>query len=297
MIVMCLGDRKVDLVRKLHNGNVTMVTELFNQLPPETIRTALEEARGAGNVPFGGVSMPDAGLNYVVKRNAVRLLLEQRDMSTSIIDAFMLMLQVRAHARELAWFTRTGNNKAPRTAVSTYKPLLKNISFQHAVAYSQAAEFMQLNSLVASVVGLVSKAVQYADEDGRWYWAAIVVDVAQRKLYLVDVVQRCPLQRKLELREQAAPLLEYLGMAGLSFEPGSYAPVLCCMQRPLEITRTSAPVDCKPSRYESGLYMCCALYYIFSDTPIYFTEHDVHNNNCIANKLVQWIKDRGKMAT
>ena len=295
-----LGDRKIDLVKKLNDGNVTMVTSLFNQLPPETVRALQDEASEAGNLSFGGVIIPELNINFHVRRNEIRLLFDRRDMSATIVNAFMLMLQARAHTRELAWFSRTGNKKDRKTGVSTYEPLAKHFCFSYSTSFRTIASFFQSLELInRNNLGLICIPIQYITVDSqstsRSFWAAIILDVAQRKLYLVDVVRHCLLQQRLELREQVAPLLESLGVAGLHFEPTSYAPALFCMDRALEITRASEPDGFNPSRYESGIYMMVALYYIFSDTPIYFTENDVHNNNCIANKIIHWIKERGKI--
>lgn len=94
-------------------------------------------------------------------------------------------------------------------------------------------------------------------------------------------------------REELSSLLEGLGLAGLRFEPGMCEPSFNCLPGPLQITRTASAAY---SIYESGLYLFITLCFIVTNTPIYFVEGDIFNDDRIANKIIHWIKIGGKLS-
>ena len=291
-----ISGRKVDLVRKLNAGNTQMAVSLFNPLPPETIREAMLAVDREGNAPFGGVISPELGINFEVGRSDVRAFVKRQVMSESIIDALMLMLQIRYHSQAVAWHTRTGDRVDKKTKTSAYKPLPRDLFFTFGFRPSDINEFLSANSIdKPALLGVICLPVQYTEPtEEQLCWAAIVLDAQQRKLYLVDPIQRCPSFKRAEFRVAMSPLLDGLGMAGVKFEEDIYMKQFCCIGRALEISRTSNLSTYY--LYETGLYLIVTLIFIVTNTPIYFTEADVLFEDRIANKIVSWIKIGGKLS-
>lgn len=208
----------------MNAGNAHFVTALFMPLPPETINLATAELDRYGDAPFGGAVAVALGIDYKVGRHEVCLFKNKVSMSASIMNALVLMLQMRAHRQEISWHTRTSSRKDKKTKQSTYKPLPKDLFFVLDSPFSSVLPMLQQCGLHSpSDLGLICKLIQYPlgptgeldtdvelemepeslsshRSDVQLCYAAVILDVQRRKLFFVDPIQRCTTEFKEQLR-------------------------------------------------------------------------------------------------
>jgi len=115
-------------------------------------------------------------------------------MPTAIMDAVMTMFQVRDHHIGIRWHQLT-SQRVDKEGNLTYKALRKSFFISCGVAWESLTPWLQGQRLQSDLISLIVRPITYLHDDES-FWAAVCIDVENKKLYMVDPTGRCSVRVK-----------------------------------------------------------------------------------------------------
>jgi hypothetical protein len=139
------------------------------------------------------------------------------------MDVLMNMFQIRDHFVALRWHNQH-KSKVDKEGNSTYKPLLRSYFVTPAANFAEVLPWLQQESVQPVNISLIVKPLVYTlqpqvdgDSDSQTeaniletrlgnnqisaeYWSAVVINVEEKKLFLVDPIGVCSREKISDLR-------------------------------------------------------------------------------------------------
>ena len=175
----------------------------------------------SNSAPITKLDYRDIKLTYEVFRSDLRPLLDHKGFGMRLMDILMNMFQIRDHSVALRWHNQN-KSKVDKEGNSTYKPLLRSYFVTPAASFSEILPWLQQEGVEPVNVSLLVKPLVYTtttslqpqvDEDSEAkvsetrdnrikteYWVAVVINVEEKKLFLVDPTGVCSREKVSDLR-------------------------------------------------------------------------------------------------
>ena len=173
------------------------MSRLFNPPIPDEVAQCTAIVSQHNVAALCRIEMQDLGINQAVFNHNLRPLLQKDSFPQPLMDIVMTLFSIRDHTTACKWHADT-HAKVDREGRSTYKPTLRNYFLPCGFSLDGIGPFLANNAIDTSTLANIFQPLCYADSDNNAesHWAAVCIDVENKKLYLLYPLDLCSVDNR-----------------------------------------------------------------------------------------------------